>query len=49
MRYTGLGPNARYKVRVVYSDLDPNAKVRLEAGHGFEVHPLIYRRTPSFR
>jgi hypothetical protein len=49
MHYTGLDPEARYKVRIVYSDANPRIKVRLEAadqerpGDGIEVHPFILK------
>jgi len=46
MRYTNLDPDARYRIRVIYSDLYPTVKVRLEANDGIEVHPLIYKRVP---
>ena len=46
MRYTDLDPDARYRVRIVYSDLHPKVMVRLEANEGIEVHPLIYKRMP---
>ncbi len=37
LRYTGLDPSARYKVRVVYG----RGSVRLVAGGKAEVHPLL--------
>jgi hypothetical protein len=52
MRYTGLSPEARYKVRIVYSDLDSRVKVRLEAvdekhpNDGVEVHSWIVKKYP---
>lgn len=46
MRYTGLDPEARYKVRVVYSDLSPMVRIRLEANEGIEVHPWIHKPVP---
>jgi hypothetical protein len=46
MHYTGLDPSARYRVRIVYSDLHPEVKVQLFANDSVEVHPLIHKRTP---
>jgi hypothetical protein len=46
MRYADLDAAARYRVRIVYSDLHPDVKVRLEANERIEVHPLIYKRMP---
>jgi hypothetical protein len=46
LRYPGLDPAARYKVRVVYAGDSPRRKIRLEAGQGIEVHPLISKPWP---
>ena len=46
VRYVGLDPAARYKVRVVYAGDSPRRKIRLEAGQGIEVHPLISKPWP---
>ncbi len=46
MHYTDLDPEARYKVRVVYSDLQPQIRVRLVANDGIEVHPFILKKHP---
>jgi len=46
MHYQDLNPNACYKIRIVYSDLNPHVKVRLEANDGIEVHPFISKRVP---
>jgi hypothetical protein len=46
MRYTDLDPDARYRVRIVYSDAEPHIPLRLEANEGIEVHPFILKRTP---
>jgi hypothetical protein len=43
MHYGGLDPAASYRVRVVYSELNPDIRVRLEANDGIEIHPLISR------
>lgn len=45
MRYTNLDPEARYRIRIVYSDLAPEIKVRLEA-NGYEVHPWMLKPVP---
>lgn len=45
MRYTGLDPAARYKVRVVYGGDSLGRKIRLTA-NGIEVHPLIAKPVP---
>ena len=45
MRYTGLDPSARYRVRVVYAGETP-AAVRLVADGKFEVHPLVKKESP---
>jgi hypothetical protein len=41
MRYAGLDPGARYRVRITYGGENTRGKVRLEAGDGMEVHPFI--------
>lgn len=46
MHYTGLDPKARYKVRVVYAGESARPKIRLSAGQGVEIHPLMTRPTP---
>ena len=46
MRYTGLDPAAQYKVRVVYANQESRWRVRLSAGDGIEVHPLIPKPDP---
>lgn len=45
MRYTGLDPRARYRVRIVYSGSLGNA-VRLVADDRFEIHPLMAKPNP---
>jgi hypothetical protein len=40
MRYTGLDPQARYKVRVFYGGENTPAEIRLVANGQFEVHPF---------
>ncbi len=46
MRYTGLDPNARYKVRVVYAGDSPQGKMRLVANDDLEIHPLRAKAAP---
>ena len=45
LRYDGLDPRARYKVRVTYSGDSPKARIRLDA-EGSEVHPLMAKPEP---
>jgi hypothetical protein len=46
MRYTGLDPHARYRLRVVYSGDEPKKKIRLSANRNIEIHPLLTRPWP---
>jgi hypothetical protein len=46
MRYRGLDPEARYRVRVVYAGDAWGRRVRLVAGDGHEVHPLLEKPRP---
>jgi hypothetical protein len=46
MHYDGLDPSARYKIRVVYGGDSLNGKIRLLAGGGIEVHPLMAKPAP---
>ena len=48
LRYTGLDPAARYKVRVVYGGETPLQKIGLSAGENeeVEIHPLIQKPFP---
>lgn len=46
LRYTGLDPNARYKLRVVYGGDSPKRKIRLVANDTTEIHPYIRRPVP---
>src|SRR5262249_5908873 len=41
MRYTGLDPAARYRVRVTYAGETTRVKIRLVAGQDQEVHPYL--------
>ncbi|HVN04511.1 MAG TPA: hypothetical protein VMT86_08850, partial [Bryobacteraceae bacterium] len=46
MRYTGLDAAAQYRIRVVYAGDSPGRKIRLVAGDGIEVHPLMRKPQP---
>lgn len=46
MRYTGLDPEAHYRVRVVYAGDNFKRKIRLIANGSIEVHPYIERPVP---
>jgi hypothetical protein len=46
MHYTGLYPDACYRVRVAYSVEQPLRQVRLVAGEDFEIHPLLIKPNP---
>jgi hypothetical protein len=46
MRYTGLDPAAEYRVRVVYAGDSSGRKIRLVAGEGIEIHPLMRKPQP---
>ena len=46
MRYTGLDPNAHYKIRVVYGGDSQKKKIRLMANDSIEIHPLITKPFP---
>jgi hypothetical protein len=47
MRYTGLDPNAHYKVRVVYGGDMLKVPVRLAANGNIEIHPYIPKPNPT--
>ena len=46
MRYEGLDPKADYKLRVVYAGDSPRVRIRLDAGDGVMVHPLMAKPAP---
>ena len=46
MRYTGLDPKAKYKLRVVYGGDNFKRKMRLVASKDIEIHPYITRPFP---
>jgi hypothetical protein len=46
MRYTGLDPSARYKIRVVYGGDMPRVPIRLLTNGGVEIHGFIAKKFP---
>ncbi|MGO9257363.1 MAG: glycoside hydrolase family 20 zincin-like fold domain-containing protein [Bryobacteraceae bacterium] len=46
MVYPDLDRGAQYKIRVVYAGDSTRPKIRLTAGDGIEIHPLISRPVP---
>ena len=46
MHYTGLDPEARYKLRVVYGGDNPKRKVRLVANENIPIHAYIPKPVP---
>ena len=46
MQYSGLNPEAEYKIRVVYSGDMPQIEIRLDGSGGFQVHPLMHKPWP---
>lgn len=46
MKYSGLDPAARYRIRVVYSGDSPGRKIRLATSAGLEIHPLMRKPQP---
>ena len=46
MRYKNLSNDAEYKMRVVYAGNNPNARLRLIANNGVEIHPLLAKPAP---
>jgi hypothetical protein len=46
MRYSGLDPSARYKVRVVYGGDSPRRRIRLVANDSVQVHPYLAKPRP---
>jgi hypothetical protein len=49
MRYTGLDPKARYKLRVVYGGDNPKRKIRLVANENLTIHPYMTKPVPFKR
>jgi hypothetical protein len=46
MRYEGLDPKARYKIRVTYGGDSPQTQIRCLANDRYDVHPLITKKRP---
>ena len=46
MHYSGLDPQARYKIRMTYAGDSPRRKLRLVAGERWQVHPLMEKPSP---
>ena len=46
MRYSGLNRAGRYRLRVLYAGDAPRRRIRLTAGEGIEIHPLIEKKNP---
>ena len=46
LKYEGLEPGRRYRVRVLYGGDNPKRKIRLVANDGIEIHPLRLRPFP---
>lgn len=46
MHYEGLDSHASYRIRVVYAGDAPKKTIRLVAGPGMEVHPLLTKPWP---
>lgn len=46
LRYEGLDPQCKYRVRVVYAGSSPIYKLRLQANDRTEIHPYIARAWP---
>src|SRR5262249_45065261 len=47
LRYTGLDPGARYRVRVVYAGEGTPVRIRLVANGSIEVHPYRLKELPA--
>ncbi len=46
LHFDGLDREAQYRLRVVYSDTEPEIQVRMEAGEGIEIHPYLLKPFP---
>lgn len=46
LHFPNLDPYSQYKVRVVYSDTEPDIKIRLMANETIEIHPFIEKNIP---
>jgi hypothetical protein len=47
MKYAGLDPAAKYRLKFVYSPDSPQFKVRLQAGNGTDIHGLMTKPKPN--
>jgi len=46
LSFPNLDPQASYRVRLVYSDTEPEIKIRLVADETIEIHPWIEKKIP---
>ena len=46
LRYSGLDPRGRYKVRVVYSGDEPAAVIRMRCNGNLDIHPFTHKPWP---
>jgi hypothetical protein len=46
LRYEGLDPAARYRLRIVYGGDAPRRRIRLVAGDSWEIHPFRPKEKP---
>ncbi len=46
VRYTGLDPDGRYRLRIVYAGDGPQKKIRLATVDGIEIHPMQAKPMP---
>jgi hypothetical protein len=46
LRYTGLDPRGRYRVRVVYSGDEPAAVIRMKCNGDVQIHPYMHKPWP---
>jgi hypothetical protein len=46
LRFSGLDPTARYRLRVTYGGDNSRARIRLTAGEGIEIHPFRDKEKP---
>jgi hypothetical protein len=47
MRYTGLDPETKYRIRVVYGGDMPQVPMRLVANGAIEIHPFLKKPSPQ--
>jgi hypothetical protein len=46
LRYAGLDPRGRYRVRIVYSGDEPAAVIRMRCNGNLEIHPFMHKPWP---